>query len=83
MWGLATALGDPRAKVARRRAEGDTTPVEVRPEIVVEMLGAPRGRDVPLGGGAGNSRRSNRILRTDNLLLASARPPAKPGESHA
>ena len=29
-------------KVARRRAEGDESPVEVTPDVVVEMLGAPR-----------------------------------------
>ena len=42
VWGLATALGDLCAKVVRRRAEGDTTRVEVTPETVVDMLGAPR-----------------------------------------
>ena len=32
-------------KVARRRAEGDESPVEITPETVVEMLGAPKHPD--------------------------------------
>jgi ATP-dependent Lon protease len=32
-------------KAARRRAEGDETPIEVTPEVVVQMLGAPRFLD--------------------------------------
>ena len=32
-------------KAARRRAEGDETPVEVTPDVVVAMLGAPRYLD--------------------------------------
>ncbi|HXH07039.1 MAG TPA: endopeptidase La, partial [Vicinamibacterales bacterium] len=35
-------------KVARRRAEGDETPVTVTPDVVVEMLGAPRFLDEEL-----------------------------------
>ena len=45
MWGLAAALGDLRAKVVRRRAEGDTAPVEVTPQIVAGILGAPASPD--------------------------------------
>jgi ATP-dependent Lon protease len=32
-------------KVARRRAEGNETPIEITPEVVIEMLGAPRFLD--------------------------------------
>jgi len=32
-------------KVARRRAEGDETPVSITPELVVELLGAPKFLD--------------------------------------
>src|SRR5881409_1494257 len=32
-------------KAARRRAEGDETPVQVTPDVVVQMLGAPRFLD--------------------------------------
>jgi ATP-dependent Lon protease len=32
-------------KVARRRAEGNETPIEITPEVVVEMLGAPKFLD--------------------------------------
>ena len=32
-------------KAARRRAEGDESPVEVTPDVVVELLGAPRFLD--------------------------------------
>ncbi len=39
---LEREIGALCRKVARRRAEGDETPVEVTPEVVVDMLGAPR-----------------------------------------
>ena len=32
-------------KAARRRAEGDESPIEITPELVVQMLGAPRFLD--------------------------------------
>jgi ATP-dependent Lon protease len=32
-------------KVARRRAEGNETPIEIAPDVVVEMLGAPKFLD--------------------------------------
>jgi ATP-dependent Lon protease len=32
-------------KVARRRAEGNETPIEITPEVVVELLGAPKFLD--------------------------------------
>jgi ATP-dependent Lon protease len=32
-------------KVARRRAEGNETPIEITPDVVVEMLGAPKFLD--------------------------------------
>ena len=41
VWGLAGALGEVCAKVVRRRAEGDESPVEVTPQTVAGMLGAP------------------------------------------
>ena len=58
VWGLATALGDMCAKVVRRRAEGDTTPVEVTPETVVDMLGAP----MPDAEFAGRTERPGTVL---------------------
>ena len=41
VWGLAGVLGEVCAKVVRRRAEGDESPVEVTPPTVAGMLGAP------------------------------------------
>ena len=58
VWGLATALGDLCAKVVRRRAEEDTTPVEVTPETVVDMLGAP----MPDAELAGRTERPGTVL---------------------
>ena len=42
---LEREIGAICRKVARRRAEGDTTPVEVTPETVTAMLGAPKHLD--------------------------------------
>ena len=42
---LEREIGSLCRKAARRRAEGDETPIEVTPEVVVEMLGAPRFLD--------------------------------------
>jgi ATP-dependent Lon protease len=39
---LEREIGSICRKVARRRAEGDEAPVEVTPELVFQMLGAPR-----------------------------------------
>src|SRR6202049_787487 len=39
---LEREIGRPRPRAARRRAEGDEAPIEVTPEVVVQMLGAPR-----------------------------------------
>ena len=39
---LEREIGALCRKAARRRAEGDESPVEVTPEVVVQMLGAPR-----------------------------------------
>ena len=41
VWRLRAALGEVCAKVVRRRAGGDTAPVEVTPQTVAAMLGAP------------------------------------------
>src|SRR5207237_8778350 len=38
-------IGSLCRKVARRRAEGNETPMEVTPDVVVEMLGAQRSLD--------------------------------------
>ena len=46
VWGLAGALGELCAKLVRRRAEGNEVPVEVTPQTLVEMLGAPAEPDV-------------------------------------
>ena len=42
---LEREIGSLCRKVARRRAEGNETPIEVTPDVVVEMLGAPRFLD--------------------------------------
>jgi ATP-dependent Lon protease len=39
---LEREIGSLCRKVARRRAEGDETPLEITPDLVVEMLGAPK-----------------------------------------
>ncbi|HEX4346482.1 MAG TPA: endopeptidase La, partial [Vicinamibacterales bacterium] len=47
---LEREIGSLCRKAARRRAEGDETPIEVTPEVVVEMLGAPRFLDEEVKG---------------------------------
>src|SRR5712671_1014536 len=42
---LEREIGSLCRKVARRRAEGNETPIEITPEVVVEMLGAPKFLD--------------------------------------
>src|SRR4029453_18356343 len=42
---LERAIGALCRKVARRRAEGNETPIEINPDVVVQMLGAPRFLD--------------------------------------
>jgi ATP-dependent Lon protease len=42
---LEREIGALCRKVARRRAEGDETPIAVTPEVVLQMLGAPRFLD--------------------------------------
>jgi len=42
---LEREIGSLCRKVARRRAEGNETPIEITPDVVVEMLGAPRFLD--------------------------------------
>jgi len=42
---LEREIGSLCRKVARRRAEGDSTPIEITPAVVVEMLGAPKFLD--------------------------------------
>src|SRR5215467_10407754 len=39
---LEREIGSLCRKVARRRAEGDSAPIEITPAVVVEMLGAPK-----------------------------------------
>ena len=46
VWGLAGTLGELCGKLVRRRAEGNEAPVEVTPQTLVEMLGAPAEPDV-------------------------------------
>ena len=53
VWGLADALGTVCAKVVRRRAEGDETPVEVTPRVLAGMLGAPLPPEAKLAGRTG------------------------------
>src|SRR5437867_3936074 len=42
---LEREIGALCRKVARRRAEGNEAPIEITPDVVVEMLGAPRFLD--------------------------------------
>ena len=59
VWRLAAVLGEVCAKVVRRRSEGDTAAVEVTPEQLAGMLGAPRHRAAEVAGrrAAGGRRR--------------------------
>ena len=45
MRNLEREIGALCRKVARRRAEGNETPIEITPDVVVEMLGAPKFLD--------------------------------------
>jgi ATP-dependent Lon protease len=42
---LEREIGSLCRKVARRRAEGNETPIEITPDVVIEMLGAPKFLD--------------------------------------
>ncbi|ODS53559.1 MAG: endopeptidase La [Acidobacteria bacterium SCN 69-37] len=42
---LEREIGSVVRKIARRHAEGDTTPVTVTPDVVTDLLGAPRHLD--------------------------------------
>jgi ATP-dependent Lon protease len=42
---LEREIGSLCRKVARRRAEGNEEPIEITPEVVIEMLGAPKFLD--------------------------------------
>ena len=53
VWRLAAVLGEVCAKVVRRRSEGDTAAVEVTPEQLAGMLGAPRHRAAEVAGRTG------------------------------
>ena len=53
VWGLADALGTVCAKAVRRRAEGDGTTVEVTPQVLAGMLGAPAPPEAKLAGRTG------------------------------
>ena len=53
VWRLAGALGEVCAKVVRRRAEGDESPVEVTPQTLAGMLGAPAPAGEEVAGRAG------------------------------
>ena len=46
---LEREIGALCRKAARRRAEGDETPVEITPDVVVEMMGAPKFLDEEMG----------------------------------
>ncbi len=50
VWHLAAALGELCARLARRRAVNGGAPVEVTPQTLVELLGAPAGPDVEAAG---------------------------------
>ena len=53
VWGLAGALGTVCAKAVRRQAEGDEETVEVTPEVLAGMLGAPAPPEAKLAGRTG------------------------------
>ena len=53
VWGLAAALGAVCARLVRRRAEGDLAPVEVTPQTVAGMLGAPADPHLEVLGRSG------------------------------
>ena len=50
VWRLRAALGKLCAKVVRRRADGDTAVVELTPQSLAEMLGAPMHADAEVAG---------------------------------
>jgi len=53
VWRLAALLGEACAKVVRRRAEGNEAPVEVTPQTLAAMLGAPAPADAQVAGRTG------------------------------
>ena len=69
VWRLAAVLGEVCAKVVWWRSEGDTAAVEVAPEQLAGMLGAPRHRAADVagrraaGGPEASPHRSRRKLR--------------------
>jgi len=81
VWRLRAMLGEVCAKVVRRRAGGDTAPVEVTPQTVVAMLGAAMdagaevaGRTVQPGVAVGlcNSARGGAVLLVEATRMAGA-----------
>ena len=50
VWRLRSALGKVCAKVVRRRAGGDTAPIEVTPPALAAMLGAPMPAGAEVAG---------------------------------
>ena len=53
VWGLANELGTVCAKAVRRRAEGDEGTVEITPQVLAGMLGAPAPPEAKLAGRTG------------------------------
>ena len=53
VWRLADVLGTVCAKVVRRRAEGNEAPVEVTPQTLAGMLGAPMVADAEVAARTG------------------------------
>ena len=53
VWRLTAVLDEVCAKVVRRRAEGDTSAVEVTPAQLAGLLGAPRHRAAEVAGRTG------------------------------
>ena len=83
VWGLADALGTVCAKVVRRRAEGDEASVEVTPQVLAGMLGAPAPPEAKLAGRTGRPGVAVGLCWTaaggDVLVVEASRMPGSSG----
>ncbi len=83
VWGLADALGTVCVKAVRRRAEGDEAPIEVTPQVLAGMLGAPAPPEAKLAGRTGRSGVALGLCWTaaggDVLVVEASRTPGSGG----
>ncbi len=83
VWGLANVLGRVCARVVRRRAEGDDAAVEVTPQALAGMLGAPEPPEAKLAGRTGRPGVAVGLCRSaaggDVLVVEASRMPGSGG----